>query len=113
VGDDARARILERRAAFVAAAISAVAADGCSKPRVCLDVTKEEIVADDAVAKPAPSPSQATTTGLPEVTDQPDAGAPEVHAIPVACLSYKPPPKRVDAGPPPAPCLKVAPPDDF
>jgi hypothetical protein len=94
VGGETRARILERRAAFIAAALSACAADGCSKPRA-------DIVADDAAAKPpppAPSPSPALSATAAE---EEDAGT---H--PRVCLSIRRPPRH-DAGP--GPCLKVAP----
>jgi hypothetical protein len=109
VGDDARRRILERRAAFVAAALSTVAADGCSKPRVCLDVPNE-IVADDAVAKPPP-PAAPTYEDSSTVKAEEDAGtdastdtgAPKPFSAP--CLSVAHP---RDAGAP-KPCLKVDP----
>src|SRR6476469_2602852 len=97
VGDDARARILERRAAFIVTAI-ATCVEACSRPASCLQVEHVEIRPDDAVAKPAPeagpppSPSPSTSTA----TEQ-DAGP-----MPVACLSFKPP---HDAAP--MPCLKA------
>ncbi|MGZ3423031.1 MAG: hypothetical protein ACXWUG_11640 [Polyangiales bacterium] len=100
--DDARRRILERRAAFVAAALSACAAESCSNPRVCLDVPAE-IQADDAVAKPAPP---AASSAVPSVKVEEDAGQPK--PIPAPCLS---PARPRDAGP--APCLKMATDDEW
>jgi hypothetical protein len=104
---DSRRRILERRAAFVAAAIASMGAAGC-QPQVCLSP-----VADEKTSKPA-APDAAPP---PAVEAGPE---PCLSEAPMPCLS--PPPVIVDAGPPPKPmpdagakphpCLKMPPPHD-
>ncbi len=97
---ESRRRILERRAAFVAAAVAAVATASCERnPLVCLSA-----VPLDEGPKPTPPPDAAA----PPVVD----AAPEIGATAVPCLSIAMPPR--DAGPPdakPHPCLKMLPPD--
>lgn len=93
MSDEARRRILERRAKFVAAALGAVAAAAnCAKPEPCLSAVANE------KTPPKPAPEDAS---VPDVKDN-------VH--PAACLSEAPHPAP-DA-PPPMPCLKIAMPRD-
>lgn len=93
MSDEARKKILERRATFVAAAIASLAASCEHKP---------PISAEPCLSAP---PYEA---GTPEDTSEPTATQ---DAEPLPCLSPMPP--KEDAGPPPppipAPCLKVAP----
>ncbi len=85
--------ILERRRAFIAAAVASIGAvSGCEeKPRVCLAA-----VSDETRAKPTPTPPEPA-----------DAG---VLTPPMVCLSE--PAHRPDAGPRPVPCLSIAAPSD-
>lgn len=92
MSDEARKKILERRATFVAAAIASIAASCEHKPPIsaepCLSVQPYE-------------------AGPPEDTGTEPTAPPDAEPIP--CLSPALPPE--DAGPPPKPmpCLKVAP----
>ncbi|MBL8717337.1 MAG: hypothetical protein JNL79_15225 [Myxococcales bacterium] len=88
---DARRRILQRRARFVAAALSATSL-GCERPTPCLQVTAVEHENRD--------------TGLVDSAVS-DASVPE--AAPHPCLSEVPDPSFTDAAP--VPCL-VPPPHD-
>jgi hypothetical protein len=81
--DDARKRILERRARFVAAAIATLGSS-CSRPQPCLS------------AVPLQEHDAATPT---KAAESPDAGAP------VPCLEIEPPPSAA-----PAICLSPMPP---
>jgi len=87
MNDDARRKILERRAAFVAAAIASVAATSCERTDPCLSAVPTEMN--------KPSAPDATVTGT-------EAG-PSVclSEAPMPCLS---PPLPPDAGMPHA-CL--------
>lgn len=102
---DAKRKILERRAAFVAAAIASVGAVACEGPKVCLSAAPEE------PKKPLPEPKD---TGVEPEEIGPAACLSEA---PMPCLS--PPPLPVDAGKAPhdagkpRPCLKMAPDDPF
>lgn len=89
-GDDSRRKILERRAAFVAAALSSVCATGCQeKPLVCL----------------APVANEYRDAGAPPAVDAPTADGSLGTLPPEICLSVSAP---ADAEP--EPCLKMAPP---
>ncbi len=134
--DEARRRILARRASFVAAALAGVST-ACGKepnqpPQPCLSMP---LIVEDAGPEPCLSP-------VPPEQVPGDAGAPvdagsvppgEVEAVasdaaapvpclrvvappggprPQVCLSVAPP-STADGGkptPPPRPCLKIAPP---
>ncbi len=118
--DEARKRILARRATFVAAALAGVTT-ACGKepapaqpclmpplvvvdasPEPCLSPSEPELPPDAALPPPQPC---LTPVRPPEVTA--DAGG----SAPMPCLSVRAP--TPDAGkpkPPPRPCLKVAPP---
>ena len=99
---DARRKILDRRATFVAAAIASMTA--CER--------KPGISPEPCLSAPPITVSDTGTT---------DAGATEdtsgsSEAPPLPCLSPMPPdtgvaptPTAQDAGPKPHPCLKVAP----
>ncbi|MBI2392137.1 MAG: hypothetical protein HYV09_21275 [Deltaproteobacteria bacterium] len=106
-GDDTRRKILERRAAFVAAALSSVCATGCQeKPLACLTPVANEYhdarmtPAVDARA-PDASPGMVPPEVCLSVALPPDAG-------PGPCLKMLPPPR--DAGA--TPCLEVMPSPD-
>jgi hypothetical protein len=97
MGDEKR-RILERRAAFVAAALAATS--GCHKPEPCLSVA----YVGDASAPPEPCLAVSLTdTGAADVaddtsTDAADASdaksdAPAPKPMPHPCLSLPPPQK--------------------
>lgn len=92
---ESRRKILERRAAFVAAAIGAIAAGAdCSRAQACLSAVPEE--------KTKPGPDAATPI---------EAGTnPHPDPHPEPCLSEVPTPPP-DA-PTPMPCLKIAMPRD-
>lgn len=94
MSDDARRRILERRAAFVAACAS-LAVGACDKPQPCLSVT-------------------ALPTG--ETKKQPDAGATGDATVvgPAVCLSESPHPclDIVPEDARPHPCLSKPRPKD-
>jgi hypothetical protein len=94
MGDDARRRILERRAKFVAAALGAAAVASNCKAEPCLSAVPTES------AKPKPAPEDASVAPA-------DTGPLEQ---PMPCLSEAPMPPP-DA-PKPMPCLKIAPPRD-
>lgn len=118
-GDDEEDRqsILDRRALFVASALSGMALlDGCSRPQPCLSVVPvERLVPPGADAATAPPPDDSPAPPRDDLT--PDAGLP----APQPCLSVAP---RRDAGPPPpgehrpprgfepparpSPCLSIA-----
>lgn len=105
---DSRRRILERRAAFVAAALSTVAPVGCEKQPPAT-ATREERDARHADAGPADT--GAGNTGASTVIGP----EPCLSPPPAPCLSVA---KTVDAGPPdaprppgPMPCLKMPPPN--
>lgn len=104
---DARRKILERRAAFVAAALASMGAVSC-QPQVCLSA-----VADDA--SPRPTPPDTSSPPVPEEVGP----AACLSEAPMPCLSPPPmivdaaPPRKPDAGPKPQPCLKMAPAGDF
>ena len=106
--DEARKKILARRATFVAAALAGVGT-ACGKeptppPQPCL--TPVQTVDDAAAPEPCLSP--------PPRPDEADAGKPEpCLRVPVPAddgtEAPPPPPPRRDAGKP-QPCLKIAPP---
>ncbi|MBK7397173.1 MAG: hypothetical protein IPJ34_12945 [Myxococcales bacterium] len=110
---DARRRILQRRARFVAAALSATSI-GCERPAPCLQVTAVEHeskdtgatdtgVSDTSVPEAAPHPCLSEVLDPSFATDAaspvPCLVPPAPDAAPVPCLGPKPP----DAGP--KPCL--------
>lgn len=113
MSEESRRKILERRAAFVAAALATVGAASCERnPLVCLSpVPNEDLRDSGATTSPDTAP--------PEVDARPD-----VAPMGVPCLSVamprdagvpdtKPPPKPPKP-PPPQPCLKMPPPgEDF
>lgn len=110
--DDARRRILERRAAFVAAALASLGA-GCDHPQptAVRDPAQHPLEADGGAAS---TEDAAPPMPCLEVSEPPDADA---GPPPMPCLSpvYVPP----DAGgtvatppPPPMPCLSIARPPD-
>ncbi|MBX3207048.1 MAG: hypothetical protein KF764_18520 [Labilithrix sp.] len=120
-GDEARKRILARRATFVAAALAGVSTacgkEPATQPQPCLS---QPFVVDDAgplpCLSPPPRPESLPDDGTlpPQVCLSP---MPPTHETdgppPMPCLSVQEPP--ADAGkpkPPPRPCLKVAPPRD-
>ncbi len=96
---DARRRILERRARFVAAAISGVSL-GCDRPLACLDVEPVKHEMKDATAAP---PASASASSPMPCLVPPKAE----DAKPIPCLG--PPRPKVDGGAAPMPCLRVAP----
>lgn len=91
MSDRTRRAILERRRAFVAAALASLGTvSACEeRPKVCLAA-----VSDESQPRPATSPS---------VVAPEDAGPPDVGPIPVACLSVAMP---RDAGPGATPSVK-------
>ncbi|MBL8715408.1 MAG: hypothetical protein JNL79_05400 [Myxococcales bacterium] len=104
-----RERILARRASFVAAALATVSV-GCSR--------KDE---SDIVAPTEGKPKPAQDAGTEPDVGVVDTGSDDV-VVPAICLSVSPRDggfhpclsmPRKDAGPPPKPCLKVAPPEDL
>jgi len=111
VSDDARKKILARRAKFVAAAVATIGI-ACGKepnppPQPCLS---EPYNPGDAEPLPCLTPVVA------DPPDPPDSGAPtdastpkDADTEPQPCLKVMPP--RTDAGKPTA-CLKIAPPKD-
>lgn len=115
MSDEPRRRILERRARFVTAAIASAGLAAC---RPCLSMVPTDPPPDG----PSGADASADATGSNGVSDAgTDTGLP-----PVPCLSpmiadtgtTDPSPaldggsqgKQPDAGPPPMPCLKIAPP---
>lgn len=94
----ARRVILERRAAFIAAAVASIgAASGCDdRPRVCLSAAPED--AAKLVPGTALPPPPADAAPRPCLTESPEP-----------CLSIALP---HDAGPRPIACLSVARPRD-
>jgi hypothetical protein len=89
---DARRRILERRARFVAAALASTSAACRGNPMVCLE-PPPAIQADDAGTKTSTTAStSASTTAAPSASTEPDA-------MPLECLKIAPPPSH----PPPPP----------
>lgn len=101
MGEETRRRILERRAAFVAACAS-LAVSACDKSEPCLSAvpTNEIKKLPDAGAAPDDASVVGPAVCLSE-SPQPCLVPPPADAHPRACLS-KPRPK--DAGP--APCLE-------
>ena len=111
MSDEARKRILARRARFVAAAIASLGVASCDKPQPCLSVTaipppststKEAPEAVDASAPDTTAPDTATEDTL----DANEAGASD------AIIDVRP--ETTKATPclkiaPPHPCLKMAP----
>jgi hypothetical protein len=95
--DDVRRKILQRRAVFVAAAVAAVAG-GCENPSV-------PAIQKDTVPGLAGKTAPADAEVLPA-----DAGPPAHPTSVIPCLS--PPLPKMDAGPRPIACLKVAAPKD-
>jgi hypothetical protein len=91
--DDARKRILERRARFVAAAVTTFAASACERPQPCLSAVPLE-TRDSGNGDAQPAATQSATS-----SEETDAGAP------MPCLA--PPPATT---PVPAPCLSPMPP---
>jgi len=87
VNDDAKKKILARRAKFIAAAVAGISIScGKDRPEPCLSVTHIPDAASDDGGTPQPC----------------------LSPPPQPCLSvYNPPP---DAGPPPRPCLEPMPP---
>lgn len=87
--DDARSKILARRAKFVATAMVGLAASGCGKQTAARpDASSELSEAPDASGGSAP----------------PDTTGGDNTAPPAPCLTTTAP-----SPPPPRPCLKVAP----
>lgn len=111
MSDDARRQILQRRARFVAAAVTSLGiATSCGekpKPQPCLSQTATPT--SDAGPPPAEDTGTAPTVCL---SVAPQEAGPEADIVsepsPKPCLSQPPP--QQDAGPKPQPCLKVAPP---
>ena len=99
MSDDARKKILERRAAFVAAAIASIAATSSCEPKPaispepCLSVMPDET-----------GPREAEDAAVEVVEVGP---TPEPH--PAVCLSPMPPPADAGPKPIPQPCLSVVP----
>jgi len=105
---DARGKILERRARFLAAAVATVGIGTAScKPQPCLSQVAPQTDATsmpDDVAPEEPPPAPCLSVAYPEESGaEPDA---LTAASPMPCLSQTPPPQ--DAGPKPQPCLKVS-----
>jgi hypothetical protein len=101
MADDARRRILERRAAFIAAAIASLATTSCeeTQPKVCLSALPDE-----------------KAKSVPTGTVDASSADPDAELGPAPCLSEVPYPKATaDAGARdarPRPCLKMALPRD-
>lgn len=93
--DDARKRILERRARFVAAAVASLAVGGCERPQPCLSAvpleTRDSGTADTSAAGSATVQQEEADTGAP----MPCLSPPPMMttATPAPCLSPMPPPK--------------------
>lgn len=87
--DDARKRILERRARFVAAAIATLGTS-CSRPQPCLSAVPIQEHDASTPTKPVESPDAGAPVPCLEI--QPQEGP-----LPAVCLSPLPPPKT-DAG---------------
>jgi hypothetical protein len=83
--DDARQRILARRARFVAAALASIPlSSGCEKkPEPCLSAVPTELRDAHSITAGSVSADAAPTDAEP-------------HATAMPCLSYNPPPR--DAG---------------
>lgn len=116
--DEARKKILARRAAFVAAALATVAgADACS-PQPCLEPPRappgdggadtEQPLVESPDAQPPfqPPPPMPCLSPMPPPRPDEDGG---LRPPPRPCLSIKAPDPLPDGGPPPRPCLKIAP----
>lgn len=115
--DEARKKILARRAAFVAAALATVACGKENVPQPCLSPpplppgdggapTEQPLVTPDAQPPVEPPPPQPCLSPMPHPPRDTDGGV--QLPPPRPCLSIKMP-DPPDAGPPPRPCLKIAP----
>lgn len=108
--DDAKKKILARRATFVAATLASLGAEACGKDRA--EPPEAPVVDPAPCLKVAPAPCLSAASPPPPV---PDAGPAEP---PPADTTTKPPPASADGGrprpclSPPRPCLKVAPGND-
>jgi len=102
MSDRARRAILERRAAFIAAAVASLGAglsSACdNRARACLSAVPDES------AKHVTAPDAAIAPPAEEIGPQPC-----LSESPIPCLS---PPMPSDAGPAPIPCLSIAMPRD-
>ena len=114
MNDEARRKILARRARFVAAAVVSMGVAACEKkpepvttsPQPCLSV-----MAVPSDAGPVPEATDSSTaTDASDAPDATDADASESSADakpdtpkPMPCLKIAPP----------HPCLKIAPPENF
>lgn len=109
VSDDARRRILERRAAFVAAALASVGVAACdrSAPRPCLEPLPANETRDAHPADAAAAPAPQTSNGAPDAPGpQPlpclNVWIPPPDAAPMPCLSEPATPPHPPGA---APCL--------
>lgn len=110
--DDAKRRILARRAQFVAAAVVGLVACEASAPSqppvVCLSIS----VPPPEDGGPQPTIVDAGVAAEPDASaaTAPDADAPPQPCLspPAPCLSVLPP-QPLDAGPPPRVCLSKMP----
>lgn len=107
--DDAKKKILARRASFIAAALASVACqkEPAERPEPCLAVP---IGYQPPDASPEPPPPQPQVCLTPMVATPVDAGPPAVEPEPQPCLKVAPPPRDAGRspgppGPPPRPCL--------
>lgn len=103
MSDRTRLAILERRRAFVAAALASIGAvSGCDdRPKVCLSAVPLE-----SAPKQPPQPPDAGALAAPEPCLSEPAHPPDAGPIPIACLSVAMP---RDAGPGPTPSGKPKP----
>lgn len=113
--DEARKKILARRAAFVAAALATVACGKENVPQPCLSPpplppgdggapTEQPLGTPDA-EPPVEPPPMPCLSPMPPRPDE-DGG---LRPSPRPCLSIKAPDPLPDGGTPPRPCLKIAP----
>ena len=108
MSDDARSKIVQRRARFLAAAVATVGigAVSCS-PRPCLSQVQPRTDAtpsyEDSGTITTPTASDADVPPQPCLSVLP----PDEDPAPHPCLSVSPPQPDPDAGP--QPCLKIKP----
>ena len=111
MSDEAKKRILARRAKFIAAAIVASGVNACSSVADSPGPAADTGVKDTSSAVTdtgTPEPCLGATPPDSSVTDSTlDTGA--TDTAPMPCLDPAPDDADVDAGP--APCLKMPPPD--
>jgi len=118
--DDAKRRILARRAKFVAAAIAGIAAtscDDCNKPRTCLSATAVTVPPGPCLSVPVTVDAGEQTAidaggGAADAGDAGDAGAAGAgkDAGKKVVGPPPPPPQPCLSQVPPQPCLKPPPP---